>query len=94
MIYLTAIIKAKPKYLKDVLSVLQNMVIETRKEDANIQYDLHQDLRDKNTFVFYEIWKDQQGLDFHNQQSYIIEFGKLVDEKLQETPQIYLTKKL
>lgn len=41
MIYLTAIINAKPEYREDVLSALQNMVTETRKEDANIQYDLH-----------------------------------------------------
>ena len=94
MIYLTAVIKAKPEYREDVTVVLQNMVIETRKEDANIQYDLHQGSQDENTFVFYEIWRDQQGLDEHNQQSYILEFGKLVVEKLQEIPQIYLTKKL
>lgn len=94
MIYLTAVIKAKPEYREDVTVVLQNMVTETRKEDANIQYDLHQGSQDENTFIFYEIWRDQQGLDEHNQQSYILEFGKLVDEKLQEIPQIYLTKKL
>ncbi|WP_311394748.1 MULTISPECIES: putative quinol monooxygenase [Empedobacter] len=55
---------------------------------------MHQGSQDENTFVFYEIWRDQQGLDEHNQQSYILEFGKLVVEKLQEIPQIYLTKKL
>ena len=36
MIYLTAVIKAKPEYREDVTVVLQNMVTETRKEDANI----------------------------------------------------------
>ncbi|CAM3656700.1 putative quinol monooxygenase [Sphingobacterium prati] len=94
MIYLTAIINAKPEYREDVLSALQNMVTGTRKEDANIQYDLHQGSGDKNTFVFYEIWRDQQGLDAHNQQPYIAEFGELANDKLQETPKIYLTEKL
>ncbi|MHC5361996.1 putative quinol monooxygenase [Myroides sp. LJL110] len=94
MIYLTAIIKAKPKYREDLLIVLQNMVEQTRKEDANIQYDLHQDSQDENTFVFYEIWIDQQGLNQHNKQSYILEFRKFIEDKLQELPQIYLTKKL
>jgi quinol monooxygenase YgiN len=90
-IYLTAVIKAKEKYRTEVLEVLQNMVAETRKEEANELYTLHQGIEDKNQFIFYEIWKDQEGLTKHNQQPYIQAFGALVDEKLQEKPQIYLT---
>ncbi|MET3536039.1 putative quinol monooxygenase [Chryseobacterium limigenitum] len=90
-IYLTAIIKAKEEHRTEVLEVLQNMVAETRKEKANELYTLHQGIEDKNQFIFYEIWKDQEGLTQHNQQAYIQAFGALVDEKLQEEPQIYLT---
>lgn len=93
-IYLTAVIKAKPEYRKEVAAVLQNMVKETRKEEACIQYDLHQGIEDDNLFIFYEIWKDQQGLDNHNSQPYILEFGQLAQNKLQEQPQIYLAKKI
>ncbi|SHF37884.1 putative quinol monooxygenase [Chryseobacterium takakiae] len=91
-IYLTAIIKAKEEYRAEVLEVLQNMVNETRKEEANELYSLHQSMDDKNHFVFYEIWKSTEGLENHNQQAYIKAFGNLVDEKLQEKPQIYITK--
>ena len=52
---------------------------------------LHQSIEDKNHFIFYEIWKSKEGLDQHNQQAYIQAFGALVDEKLQEKPQIYTT---
>lgn len=90
-IHLTAIIKAKEEYQTEVLEVLQNMVIETRKEEACELYNLHQGTENKNEFVFYEIWKSQEGLNQHNQQPYIQAFGALVDEKLQEKPQIYLT---
>lgn len=58
-IYLTAIIKSKPEHTTAVAQVLKNMVIETRKETACIQYDLHQGSEDKDLFVFYEIWEDQ-----------------------------------
>lgn len=91
-IYLTAVIKAKEEYRTEVLEVLQNMVKETVKEDANELYTLHQGIEDKNQFVFYEIWKSEEGLSKHNQQPYIQDFGALVDEKLQEKPQIYLTQ--
>ena len=91
MIYITAIVKTKSAYLDEVKLVLENMVIQTRKEEACLQYDLHQGIEDKNQFVFYEIWKSEKGLAQHNQQAYIQAFGALVDEKLQEEPQIYLT---
>lgn len=91
-IYLTAIINAKEEYRNEVLEVLQNMVKETRKEEACELYTLHQEIENKNQFVFYEIWKSEEGLAQHNQQPYIQAFGALVDEKLQEKPQIYLTE--
>ncbi|KIC64753.1 putative quinol monooxygenase [Chryseobacterium taiwanense] len=91
-IYLTAVIKAKEEHRNEVLETLQNMVKETVKEEANELYTLHQGIEDKNQFVFYEIWKSEEGLAQHNQQPYIQAFGALVDEKLQEKPQIYLTE--
>lgn len=91
-IYLTAIIKAKEEHRTEVLEVLQNMVKETVKEEANELYTLHQGIEDKNQFVFYEIWKSKDGLEQHNQQPYIQAFGALIDDKLQEKPQIYLTE--
>lgn len=91
-IYLIAVIKAKEEYRTEVLEVLQNMVKETQKEEANELYTLHQGIEDKNQFIFYEIWKSKEGLAQHNQQPYIQAFGALVDEKLQEKPQIYLTE--
>ncbi|REC51163.1 putative quinol monooxygenase [Chryseobacterium piscium] len=91
-IYLTAIIKAKEEHRAEVFEVLQNMVAETRKEEANELYTLHKGIEDKNHFIFYEIWKNEEGLKQHNEQPYIKAFGDLVDEKLQEKPQIYLTE--
>ncbi len=91
-ICLTAIIKAKEEHRTEVLETLQNMVVETRKEEANELYTLHQGIEDKNHFIFYEIWKNEEGLRQHNEQPYIKAFGDLVDEKLQEKPHIYLTE--
>lgn len=91
-IYLTAVIKTKEEYRNEVLKVLQHMVEETKKEEANELYTLHQGIEDRNQFVFYEIWKSEEGLSRHNQQPYIQDFGALIDEKLQEKPQIYLTQ--
>jgi quinol monooxygenase YgiN len=93
-IYLTAIVKSKEDYRKEVETVLKNMVTETLKEEANELYTLHQSIEDKNHFIFYEIWKSKEGLEQHNQQSYIQKFVGLVNEKLQEKPQIYISQKI
>ncbi|MET3038470.1 putative quinol monooxygenase [Chryseobacterium sp. NRRL B-14859] len=90
-IHLTAIIRAKKEHQAEILEVLQNMVKETRKEEACELYSLHQGIENKNEFVFYEIWKSKEGLALHNEQPYIREFAALIDVKLQEKPQIYLT---
>jgi len=93
-IYITAIIKSKPEYTAEVARVFENMVTLTRKETACIQYDLHRSMDDENLFVFYEIWESQQGLNLHNEQPYIKEFGQLANEKLQEKPGIYRLEKM
>lgn len=90
-IYITAIIKAKEEHNAEVLAILQNMVKETRNEKDCELYTLHQDIEDKNQFVFYEIWKNQEGLTQHNQQPYIQDFAAIIDKKLQGKPQILKT---
>jgi len=93
-IYITAILKVNPIYREEVMAVLLQMVEESRKEAACIQYDLHQTMDDENQFIFYEIWTGRSGLDAHNQQSYIQVFGRMAGEKLQEVPQIYLMERI
>ncbi len=73
-IHLTAVIKSKEEHRSEVFEVLQNMVKETRKEEACELYNLHQGIEDKNHFVFYEIWKSEEGLAQHNEQPYIKAF--------------------
>lgn len=92
-IYLTAIIESQPEFLEEVKAVLQNMVIQTQKETASLQYDLHQGIEDENKFIFYEIWENQSGLDEHNKQPYIQDFIKLFP-KLTNPPTIIVSHKL
>jgi len=91
-IYLTAIIKGKADTTAALKSILLNMVSNSRREEACLQYDLHESPTD-NTFIFQEEWASQSGLDMHNQQRYIQSF---VEKSLELTDSIviYKTKKL
>lgn len=42
-----------------VMRELDKLVELTRKEEGCLQYDLHQDLEDANTFWFYERWSSK-----------------------------------
>lgn len=91
-IYLTAILKSKTDKIQDLKSILDNMVLNTRKEEACEKYELQQCLDDETVFIFHEIWKSKEGLDAHNQQSYIKEFVQKAPGLLEEPAKIYLAK--
>lgn len=91
-IYLTAILKAKKESVQELKMILDNMVLNTRKEEACEKYDLQQGLEDETVFIFHEIWKSKEGLDAHNQQSYIKEFVEKAPDLLKKPAEIYLAK--
>jgi len=91
-IYLTAILKSKTDKIQELKSILENMVLNTRKEEACEKYELQQGLDDETIFIFHEIWKSKEGLDAHNQQSYIKEFVEEAPALLDKPAEIYLAK--
>ena len=89
-IYVTAILKSKQENTQELKSILENMVINSRKEAACEKYELQQGLDDETLFIFHEIWKDQAGLDLHNSQTYFLEFLEKVPNLLEKPAYIYL----
>lgn len=92
---LTVIVKVSPNYLDEVKKMLQNMVVESRKEKACLYYVLHQSIEDPTIFIFHETWENEELLAIHNEQPYLKAFKKLIKEhKIIESPIIYRTQKL
>ncbi|WP_028974206.1 putative quinol monooxygenase [Spirochaeta cellobiosiphila] len=48
-----------------VISKLQKLIDHTRTEEGCIKYDLHQDLANPRSFVFYEVWANKDALKAH-----------------------------
>ncbi|RED23467.1 quinol monooxygenase YgiN [Flavobacterium cutihirudinis] len=88
MISITAIIKSKKENTEDVKNMIQNLVTQTRKEAACIRYDLH---NTENVFIIWEEWKDQPGLDIHNNQPYLVDFISKSETFLSAPVQVYKT---
>ena len=88
MISITAILKSKPEHLVEIKNMLTHLVTETRKEAACIRYDLH---TSDNVFILWEEWKDQPGLDIHNNQPYLLDFIAQSETFVAAPIQVYKT---
>jgi quinol monooxygenase YgiN len=93
-INLTVIIKSKSEYREELKSILENLLENSKKETACLQYDLHQNIEDPNVFVFHEVWKSTEGLDLHKEQSYSQQFNLTKDFFLQEKAIVYVTSRI
>ncbi len=69
-----------PEKKEEFLKYAEQLVKETRKEDGNLSYHLHVDLKDECHLTFIEEWKDQDAIDAHNGSSH---FQELVPKMAQ-----------
>ncbi|MEO7976750.1 putative quinol monooxygenase [Flavobacterium sp.] len=88
MISITAIIKSKQENIEEIKNMIHHLVTQTRKEEACIRYDLH---TTENVFIIWEEWKDQPGLDIHNNQIYLQDFIKKSESLVASPIQVYKT---
>lgn len=93
-INLTAVIKSLPEKAAEMKTILLELVAGSTKEEACIQYDLHQDAETPNVFIFHEIWKDAASLEQHNKTPHLLKFIETSKPLLAEAPGIYITNKL
>ncbi|TDE49206.1 putative quinol monooxygenase [Flavobacterium sp. GT3P67] len=93
-INLTVILKSKPESKDTLKSLLLDLVQNSTKEAACLQYDLHQNMEESTIFIFHEVWENEAGLKLHNEQSYLISFFENAKPLLQEVPVIHRTEKL
>ena len=49
-----------------------------------IQYDMHKDHEDNNTYVFVETWESQKLLDEHMNKEHFLSFIKNTDNKIEK----------
>ena len=88
MISITAIFKSKTESTEQLQSMLNHLVTETRKEAACVRYDLH---ASENVFIIWEEWKDQPGLDIHNNQPYLLDFISKCESLVSSPIQVFKT---
>lgn len=93
-INITAVIKSLPDKAEEMKAILEELAVESNKETACMQYDLHQDIDEPNVFIFHEIWKDSVSLDAHNNSAHVLKFKETSAAILLEAPSIYITNRI
>jgi quinol monooxygenase YgiN len=78
---IVATIVAKPQFQDELLKVFHAVVDETRKEDGNVSYELHQDINNPLKYIILEVWKSQDAINLHNESAHFKAFVAAVEGK-------------
>ncbi len=94
-IVVVAMVKAKPKYIAEVKQACLDIIAPTRLEAGCLSYDLHIDLEQSDSFVFYETWATAEDLVAHNEMPHFKAFlqaleGKFEDIKIQKMKKLVI----
>lgn len=81
-IRVVAKLEVQREHINQVIEVFKKLVNETRKEFGCLQYDLHQEVHDPATLIFFEKWRTMDDLNKHLKTAHFIacfkEVGSMV----------------
>ncbi|MEP4077011.1 putative quinol monooxygenase [Haloferula sp.] len=81
---IVAIIIAKEESRDLVHAELIKLIEPTLKEQGCIQYTLHQDNEDPNTFLFYETWESRELWQVHMQNANLAAFMEATEGAVED----------
>lgn len=83
-IVIVASIKVKAGFKDEVYNELLKLYKATHKFDKGcIQYDLHKDLSDENSFTFIETWENSAFLALHEEKEHFKTFVAKIGNKIE-----------
>lgn len=84
-----AVFHFKENDLMDALELLKKLVIETRKEEGCLQYDLVEDFENKGVFFITELWESPQHHHQHNISDHLTNFRIQSVSLFSKSPEVY-----
>jgi quinol monooxygenase YgiN len=70
-LFVMATFKVKPGQETKFLEIMKRVVIDTRREEGNVDYRLHKMTSAPDTYVTYEVFTDKAAADAHNASDHI-----------------------
>ena len=62
------------------IAATKDLIEKSRAEEGCVSYSLYQDPQDKTKFLFFEVWKNQDAVDFHFATEHFRKFGETLGE--------------
>lgn len=78
----------------EIMGLCKELVVETRKEDGCIKYEMHQDANDKAILTMIEEWESQEALDKHMQSEHFTRIVPLLGPLMAAETVMNVYKKL
>ena len=94
MIKIIADFKVKEDAAEKFMELAKEIVECTRKEEGNISYHLHENIKDNNQFTFVEEWKDKDAIEAHNNSEHFTRILPEIGALLAEKPVIKIYKEV
>lgn len=83
-ITVVAKIKIKEEFSNEVRTQLLKLHKNTHEHDKGcLQYDMHKDLTDSNTYIFVETWESEALLEEHMKKEHFLNFIKNAENKIE-----------
>ena len=83
-----AYITAKVGHEEQVRDALLDLVVQTRREQGCVNYDLHQNPKKACEFAIYENWTSASDLELHAKSAHLQSFTKIAGDLLQGPAEI------
>lgn len=84
--------KVRDDSIEEAKKAALAIVADSRAEEGNVNYDVHQAIDDPTVFIWHETWKDKTAIDEHFETAFFKEFSAAVEPLAVEPTQITLTK--
>lgn len=91
-IVLVARLKVREDSIDATKKAALAIVADSRAEEGNVNYDIHQAIDDPTIFVWHETWASKNAIDEHFETDFFRDFFAKVEKFAAEPPQIILTK--
>lgn len=88
-LHIVAIFQFKENDIMDAIELLRKLVLETRKEEGCLQYDLVEDHENKGTFFITELWESVEHHHQHGGTEHLIQFRIQSARMLQRSAEVY-----
>ncbi|UPM52514.1 putative quinol monooxygenase [Gottfriedia acidiceleris] len=92
-IIVTAILRAKEHKKNDLKQELLMILPLSLAEEGCLEYRLHESSEDENTFVFYEVWENEDAFQSHIQSTHYKTYRQNI-ENLIEVRKVYTLNEL